>query len=88
MGLPHTLVEEQFLLVHGSPSEPLWDYLISYSQAVEAWTRTETSDVLVGHSHYQFSGEAGSVRTRKISDAEIASGRNPHNTSLRAIRSP
>ena len=58
-GLPLTLVEESFLMVHGTPAEPLWDYLIAYSQAIEAWDRVETSDVLVGHSHYQFACEAG-----------------------------
>jgi diadenosine tetraphosphatase ApaH/serine/threonine PP2A family protein phosphatase len=57
--LPQTLVEESFLMVHGSPKDPLWDYLLSYPQAIEAWERTEVSDVLVGHSHYQFVCEAG-----------------------------
>ena len=58
-GLPLTLSEENFLMVHGTPSDPLWDYLLSYGQAVEAWDRTDAPDVLVGHSHYQFSCEAG-----------------------------
>ncbi|MEE8518022.1 MAG: metallophosphoesterase, partial [Dehalococcoidia bacterium] len=39
--------------------EPLWEYLTGYPQAIEAWERVETSDVLVGHSHFQFSCEAG-----------------------------
>ena len=58
-GLPKTLVEDSFTLVHGTPNDPIWDYLVSYSQAVEAWERVDTSDVLVGHSHMQFSVEAG-----------------------------
>jgi predicted phosphodiesterase len=58
-GLPEKLVEESFLLVHGSPKAPLWDYLMSYGQAVEAWDHTDSSDVLVGHSHFQFAAEAG-----------------------------
>jgi predicted phosphodiesterase len=57
--LPRKLVDESFLLVHGSPKEPLWDYLMSYGQADEAWASTDSSDVLVGHSHYQFAAEAG-----------------------------
>ena len=57
--LPQTLVDESFLLVHGSPKDPIWDYLLSYPQAVEAWERTEQSDILVGHSHMQFACEAG-----------------------------
>ena len=58
-GLPETFVEDSFLLVHGSPKGHLWDYLMSYSQAVEAWDHTALSDVLVGHSHFQFAAEAG-----------------------------
>ena len=58
-GLPTTTMESEFTLVHGSPKDPLWDYLMGYPQAVEAWERVETSDVLVGHSHFQFSCEAG-----------------------------
>ena len=57
--LPRTLVEDSFTLAHGTPNDPIWDYLISYSQAVEAWERVDTSDVFVGHSHIQFSVEAG-----------------------------
>jgi predicted phosphodiesterase len=58
-GLPETLVEDSFLMVHGSPKAPLWEYLMSYGQAVEAWDHTDSSDVLVGHSHFQFAAEAG-----------------------------
>jgi diadenosine tetraphosphatase ApaH/serine/threonine PP2A family protein phosphatase len=32
---------------------------MSYGQAVEAWDHTDSSDVLVGHSHFQFAAEAG-----------------------------
>ena len=56
--LPESLVDESFLLVHGSPKERLWDYLMSYGQAVDAWADTDSSDLLVGHSHYQFAIEA------------------------------
>ncbi len=58
-GLPETLREDGFTLVHGSPKEPLWDYLFGYPQAIEAWERAVTQDVLVGHTHYQFAATAG-----------------------------
>ena len=58
-GLPETLREDGFTLVHGSPKDPLWDYLFGYAQAVEAWERAVTEDVLVGHTHFQFAAEAG-----------------------------
>ena len=58
-GLPETIHEDGFTLVHGSPKDPLWDYLFGYPQAIEAWDRAITDDVLVGHTHYQFAAEAG-----------------------------
>ena len=58
-GLPETLHEDGFTLVHGSPKDPLWDYLFGYPQAIEAWDRAATPDVLVGHTHYQFAATAG-----------------------------
>ncbi len=58
-GLPLTLVEDDFTLVHGTPKDPLWDYLFGYPQAIEAWEKVQTSDLLVGHSHFQFACEAG-----------------------------
>ncbi|MEK9659268.1 MAG: metallophosphoesterase family protein [Chloroflexota bacterium] len=57
--LPVTLVEGLATLVHGTPREPRWDYLLSYGQAIDAWERTRTPLVLVGHSHLQFVAEAG-----------------------------
>jgi predicted phosphodiesterase len=58
-GLPGQLVDDSFLLVHGSPKDPFWDYLMSYGQASDAWECTDSSDILVGHSHFQFAAEAG-----------------------------
>ncbi len=58
-GLPDKLVDDSFLLVHGSPTGPLSNYITSYGQAAEAWEQTNSSDILVGHSHYQFAAEAG-----------------------------
>lgn len=58
-GLPEMLREDGFTLVHGSLKDPLWDYLFGYPQAIEAWERAITEDVVVGHTHFQFSMEAG-----------------------------
>ncbi len=57
--LPLTLVEGPFTLVHGSPRDPLWEYVFGYPQAIEAWDRTGTHGVLLGHTHFQFACEAG-----------------------------
>ena len=58
-GLPTTLVEGPFTLVHGSPRDPLWEYVFGYPQAIEVWERTDTHGILLGHTHYQFACEAG-----------------------------
>ena len=58
-GLPDTVTVEGFTLVHGTPRDPLWEYLTGYGDAVEALERVDTRDVLVGHTHYQFAFEAG-----------------------------
>lgn len=40
-----------FELFHGSPSDPVWDYVIDPYSAADALARTEAPIVLVGHSH-------------------------------------
>ncbi len=66
--LPETLREDGFTLVHGSPKDPLWDYLFGYPQAIEAWERAVTRDVLVGHTHYQLAATAGAGLTQPGSE--------------------
>ena len=58
-GLPDTVAAAGFTLVHGTPRDPLWEYLTGYDDAVEALERVSTRDVLVGHTHYQFAFEDG-----------------------------
>jgi diadenosine tetraphosphatase ApaH/serine/threonine PP2A family protein phosphatase len=40
-----------FELFHGSPTDPVWDYVIDPYSAADALARTEAPVVLVGHSH-------------------------------------
>ena len=42
---------EGFQLFHGSPIDPVWDYVIDQYSAADALARTEAPVVLVGHSH-------------------------------------
>ncbi len=51
LGLPLTLQENGFTLVHGSPREPIWEYLLSSEAAQENFSYFETAHCLVGHSH-------------------------------------
>jgi len=38
-------------LFHGSPRDPVWEYVITEETALDALVRTEAPVVLVGHSH-------------------------------------
>jgi diadenosine tetraphosphatase ApaH/serine/threonine PP2A family protein phosphatase len=49
--LPLVLEKDDFTLVHGSPREPVWEYLISKGNARENFFYLKTRFCLVGHSH-------------------------------------
>jgi diadenosine tetraphosphatase ApaH/serine/threonine PP2A family protein phosphatase len=49
--LPLTLHEDGFTLAHGSPREPIWEYLLSTEAAKDNFAYFETAYCLVGHSH-------------------------------------
>ncbi|MCY4447378.1 MAG: metallophosphoesterase family protein [Chloroflexi bacterium] len=58
-GLPDTVAVAGFTLVHGTPRDPLWEYLTGHADAVAALASIDTRDVLVGHTHHQFAFEDG-----------------------------
>lgn len=49
--LPLTIEEDNFTLVHGSPREPIWEYLISADIAQQNFAYFQSPFCLVGHSH-------------------------------------
>ena len=49
--LPLVIQEDDFTLVHGSPREPIWEYLLSTSIAKENFGSFKSPYCLVGHSH-------------------------------------
>jgi len=49
--LPLVIEKEDFTLVHGSPREPIWEYIISSSIAENNFTFFKSSFCLAGHSH-------------------------------------
>jgi diadenosine tetraphosphatase ApaH/serine/threonine PP2A family protein phosphatase len=51
LSLPLTLRENDFTLAHGSPREPIWEYLLSTEAAQDNLAYFETAYCLVGHSH-------------------------------------
>ncbi len=49
--LPRRIEEGDFTLVHGSPRDPIWEYLTSSDIAGENFSFFDTPFCLVGHSH-------------------------------------
>ncbi len=58
-GLPLTLCEGDFTLVHGSPREPIWEYVISTRSAEDNFGHFQTRYCLIGHSHAPLVFELG-----------------------------
>ncbi|MBM3118850.1 MAG: metallophosphoesterase family protein [Chloroflexi bacterium] len=49
--LPLNFCQDDFTLVHGSPREPIWEYLLGSEAAQDNFAYFETAYCLVGHSH-------------------------------------
>ncbi|HEX73991.1 MAG TPA: metallophosphoesterase family protein [Dehalococcoidia bacterium] len=49
--LPLVVQRGDFTLVHGSPREPIWEYLLSTSSAKQNFAYFQSQFCLVGHSH-------------------------------------
>jgi diadenosine tetraphosphatase ApaH/serine/threonine PP2A family protein phosphatase len=67
---PDSRVEGDFTLVHGSPREPLWEYLISIPVARLNLAAFATPYCLVGHTHYPltFRDDSGRVEVLAAGD--------------------
>lgn len=50
-GLPLTIERDDFTIVHGSPREPIWEYILSTSIARENFPLLPSKYCLVGHTH-------------------------------------
>lgn len=50
-GLPLVVQKGDFTLVHGSPREPIWEYIMSPSSARENFACFQSQFCLVGHTH-------------------------------------
>jgi len=70
--LPSVIEKDDFTMVHGSPREPIWEYLISKGSAKENFACFKTKFCLVGHSHVPFifrQDEDGSCSFISLSDS-------------------
>jgi len=67
-GLPMVIEKGDFTLVHGSPREPIWEYILSGSIAVENFAFFQSQFCLVGHSHVPavFKYEEGSCSSSRF----------------------
>jgi diadenosine tetraphosphatase ApaH/serine/threonine PP2A family protein phosphatase len=48
---PMLKVSDRILVAHGSPRDPIWEYLLTRSQAQENFNRFDQQICFVGHSH-------------------------------------
>ena len=53
-GLELKLELDEFTIVHGSPRDPVWEYVASVDTAVANFSHFDTSRCLVGHTHIPF----------------------------------
>ena len=51
---PLSLEVDEFTIVHGSPRDPIWEYVVSERAALACFNHFETYWCLVGHSHIPF----------------------------------
>ena len=52
--LPLQAEQAPFTLVHGSPRDPVWEYVVSQDVALACFDHFTTTHCLVGHSHVPF----------------------------------
>ena len=52
--LPLRIEVEDFTMVHGSPRDPVWEYVVSVPVAAVSFQHFTTMRCLVGHSHVPF----------------------------------
>jgi diadenosine tetraphosphatase ApaH/serine/threonine PP2A family protein phosphatase len=68
--LPLKLVRDNFTLVHGSPREPIWEYILSPQIARINFSYFETQFCLVAHSHitfiFDYSNQNGVCQLRQL----------------------
>ncbi len=78
--LPLVIQEGDFTLVHGSPREPIWEYLISTGIAKENFAYFKSQFCLVAHSHVPFVfsySESGTYSSGQfLENIGLALGRN------------
>jgi len=65
--LPDRLERHNVALVHGSPRDPVWEYITEEIGAGEALEMVGTSGLVTGHTHFQAIFERQSGMTERVS---------------------
>jgi len=70
--LPEVMSWNDFTIVHGSPRQPIWEYVLSTGVARPNFDHFDTEYCLVGHSHvpliYSYDEEADECHGMELSD--------------------
>jgi len=78
--LPLSIQKGDFTLVHGSPREPIWEYLLSTSEAKENFAYFQTQFCLAGHSHvplvFSYSETGACSYSQFLPDTELTLGKS------------
>jgi len=78
--LPLVIQKDDFTLVHGSPRDPIWEYLLSTSSAKQNFAYFQSQFCLVGHSHVPLVFECSETDACLVSEfpdgAELTLARN------------
>lgn len=77
--LPQVIEKDDFTLVHGSPREPIWEYILSSSIASENFNLLQSKYCLAGHTHVPmiFKDEDGSCSsTHLLPNVGLMLGKN------------
>ncbi len=73
--LPLNLCQGDFTLVHGSPREPIWEYLLSTRAARDNFGYFETSFCFIGHSHvplvFEYVDQSGKCTLRQLEAGDV-----------------
>ncbi|MFW6195663.1 MAG: metallophosphoesterase family protein, partial [Chloroflexota bacterium] len=68
-GLPLREEQEVFTMVHGSPRNPVWEYLTTEDAAIENLTHFSTRGCLIGHTHVPFLASVENGESVKLTAA-------------------
>lgn len=76
--LPLTIERGEFTLAHGSPRDPIWEYLFSLDTATENLAAFVTSYCIVGHTHqplvFSFARFKAGTVTKLEHESEVVLG--------------